>query len=179
MFANLVETDQVYGHRNDVPGFHGALQRDRRGGRRLARAARPRARPARPDRRPRLRPDHAGHRPHARARAAARALRRPRRRAATTARSPTSAPPRCAGSPAATPPRCPASRSCREAARGPGAARGRRRIAGGACGGAAPRSCVSRRLRRRQPAAKATPSPAAARAPRPAKPGTSSSSTRC
>jgi phosphopentomutase len=27
VFANLVETDQVYGHRNDVPGFHGALQR--------------------------------------------------------------------------------------------------------------------------------------------------------
>ena len=26
MFANLVETDQVFGHRNDVPGFHGALQ---------------------------------------------------------------------------------------------------------------------------------------------------------
>jgi phosphopentomutase len=27
VFANFVETDQVYGHRNDVPGFHGALQR--------------------------------------------------------------------------------------------------------------------------------------------------------
>ncbi len=26
VFANFVETDQVYGHRNDVPGFHGALQ---------------------------------------------------------------------------------------------------------------------------------------------------------
>ena len=26
MFANLVETDQVYGHRKDVAGFHGALQ---------------------------------------------------------------------------------------------------------------------------------------------------------
>ncbi len=26
VFANLVETDQVFGHRNDVPGFHGALQ---------------------------------------------------------------------------------------------------------------------------------------------------------
>ena len=26
MFANLVETDQVFGHRNDVEGFHGALQ---------------------------------------------------------------------------------------------------------------------------------------------------------
>ncbi len=27
VFTNLVETDQVYGHRQDVPGFHGALQR--------------------------------------------------------------------------------------------------------------------------------------------------------
>jgi phosphopentomutase len=27
VFANLVETDQVYGHRKDVPGFHAALQR--------------------------------------------------------------------------------------------------------------------------------------------------------
>ena len=26
VFANLVETDQVYGHRKDVPGFHRALQ---------------------------------------------------------------------------------------------------------------------------------------------------------
>ena len=26
VFANFVETDQVYGHRNDVPGFHAALQ---------------------------------------------------------------------------------------------------------------------------------------------------------
>ncbi|HEX5620802.1 MAG TPA: phosphopentomutase [Solirubrobacteraceae bacterium] len=26
VFANLVETDQVFGHRNDVQGFHGALQ---------------------------------------------------------------------------------------------------------------------------------------------------------
>ena len=26
MFTNLVETDQVYGHRQDVPGFHRALQ---------------------------------------------------------------------------------------------------------------------------------------------------------
>jgi len=26
IFTNLVETDQVYGHRNDVPGFHGALR---------------------------------------------------------------------------------------------------------------------------------------------------------
>ena len=35
VFTNLVETDQVYGHRNDVPGYHEALQGDRRrGGRR-------------------------------------------------------------------------------------------------------------------------------------------------
>jgi phosphopentomutase len=27
VFANFVETDQMYGHRNDVAGFHGALQR--------------------------------------------------------------------------------------------------------------------------------------------------------
>jgi phosphopentomutase len=27
VFANFVETDQVYGHRGDVPGFHGALRR--------------------------------------------------------------------------------------------------------------------------------------------------------
>ena len=26
VFTNLVETDQVYGHRQDIPGFHGALQ---------------------------------------------------------------------------------------------------------------------------------------------------------
>jgi phosphopentomutase len=26
VFANLVETDQVYGHRHDVEGFHGALR---------------------------------------------------------------------------------------------------------------------------------------------------------
>jgi len=26
VFTNLVETDQVYGHRNDVPGYHRALQ---------------------------------------------------------------------------------------------------------------------------------------------------------
>jgi phosphopentomutase len=26
IFVNLVETDQVYGHRQDVPGFHGALR---------------------------------------------------------------------------------------------------------------------------------------------------------
>ena len=80
VFANFVETDQVYGHRGDVPGFHEALQGHRRGGRRLARAPRPGAGPARPHRRPRVRPDHARLRPHARARAAAGGVRRPRRR---------------------------------------------------------------------------------------------------
>ena len=46
MFTNLVETDQVYGHRNDVPGFHGALQAiDAEVGEWLA-AAGPGARPA-------------------------------------------------------------------------------------------------------------------------------------
>ena len=55
VFTNLVETDQVYGHRKDVEGFHAALRAHRRGGRRLARAA-ARRRPAGADRRPRLRP---------------------------------------------------------------------------------------------------------------------------
>ena len=27
VFANLIETDQIYGHRKDVEGFHGALRR--------------------------------------------------------------------------------------------------------------------------------------------------------
>jgi phosphopentomutase len=27
VFTNLVETDQVYGHRQDVPGFHEALRK--------------------------------------------------------------------------------------------------------------------------------------------------------
>ena len=30
---NLVETDQVYGHRHDVEGFHRGAEGDRRGGR--------------------------------------------------------------------------------------------------------------------------------------------------
>ena len=32
MFANFVETDQVFGHRNDVEGFHGALREIDAGG---------------------------------------------------------------------------------------------------------------------------------------------------
>ena len=79
VFTNLVETDQVYGHRGDVPGYHGALQAIDAEVGELARAAGPGARPADHHRRPRLRPDDPRHRPHARARAAARALRGPRR----------------------------------------------------------------------------------------------------
>ena len=46
IFVNLVETDQVYGHRHDVEGFHDALREIDAARRRLARAA-PRRRPAR------------------------------------------------------------------------------------------------------------------------------------
>ena len=78
VFANLVETDQVYGHRHDVEGFHRALREiDAAVGEWLGAAAR--RRPARPHRRPRRRPARAAHRPHARARAAAGHLRRPGR----------------------------------------------------------------------------------------------------
>ena len=59
VFTNLVETDQIYGHRGDVPGWHEAMQGDRRRGRPLARAAGPGARHAGHHRRPRLRPDDA------------------------------------------------------------------------------------------------------------------------
>ncbi len=38
VFTNLVETDQVYGHRNDVPGYHRAPS-DRRRGRDVAAAS--------------------------------------------------------------------------------------------------------------------------------------------
>ena len=102
VFTNLVETDQVYGHRNDVPGYHGALKAIDAEVGRVARAPGPGARPAGHHRRPRLRPDDARHRPHARARAAARALRRATADAATTVRSRTSARRSCTGSPAAT-----------------------------------------------------------------------------
>ena len=69
-FTNLVETDQLYGHRHDIDGFHGALREiDAAVGQWLATAAR--RRPARADRRPRRRPDDGPHRPHARVRAAA------------------------------------------------------------------------------------------------------------
>ena len=63
-FTNLVETDQVYGHRHDVEGFHHALQEiDAAVGEwlELLRAGRsPGA-----HRRPRRRPHRVAHRPHA------------------------------------------------------------------------------------------------------------------
>ena len=79
VFANFVETDQVYGHRGDVPGFHDALK--------VIDAAvagwLERLDPERDllvlDGRPRLRPDDARLGPHARVCAAAGRLRRPRR----------------------------------------------------------------------------------------------------
>ena len=52
VFANLVETDQVFGHRNDVEGFHRRAARGSTRRSALAGAARARARPARPHRRP-------------------------------------------------------------------------------------------------------------------------------
>ena len=111
VFANLVETDQVYGHRQRRARLPRRAQADRRRGGGVARAHRSRARPARPDRRPRLRPDDAGHRPLARARPAAGVRSRATAADATTARSPTSARACCAGSPGATSTRCRARRS--------------------------------------------------------------------
>jgi phosphopentomutase len=70
VFTNLVETDQVYGHRHDLAGFHGAL-------REIDAAVAPWLEllgdedPAGAHRRSRVRPDRIPHRPHARARAAA------------------------------------------------------------------------------------------------------------
>ena len=78
VFTNLVETDQLYGHRKDVEGFHAALRRiDAEVAAWLGLLGD--GRPAGPDRRPRLRPALAPQRPHARARAAAGRVRRPRR----------------------------------------------------------------------------------------------------
>ena len=96
IFVNLVETDQVYGHRHDVEGFHEALKEiDAAVAGWLAAAAR--RRPAGPHRRPRRGPE----------RPATPTTRASTRRcwpaspgttaAATTARSPTSAPACCAG----------------------------------------------------------------------------------
>ena len=78
IFVNLVETDMLWGHRNDPVNFHRCLQDFDRRLPDLLEALRAR-RPADPHVRPRLRPDDAVDRPLARARAAARV----RRRAAT------------------------------------------------------------------------------------------------
>ena len=99
IFANLVETDMIYGHRNDPAGFHGCLREFDRAVPRSARGAAAR-RPARALLRPRLRPDHAVDRPLARVRPAGRAHARAASgipAAGTTATSPTSAPPSAAG----------------------------------------------------------------------------------
>ena len=94
VFVNLVETDMLWGHRNDpreLPPLPPGLRPAAAG---PARRAAPR-RPAHPHLRPRLRPDDAVDRPLARARDAARVRRRAQRRRAraTTASSPTSARP--------------------------------------------------------------------------------------
>ncbi len=77
-FANLIETDQVFGHRKDVEGFHGALREiDEAVGRWVARMGT--RGPADHHGRPRRRSGDGALRPHARARPAARPLRRRRR----------------------------------------------------------------------------------------------------
>ena len=76
IFANLVDFDTVYGHRNNVDGLRAESRAVRRAALRAA-AASAAGRPADPDGRPRQRPDDAEHRPLARVRAAA-GLRRAR-----------------------------------------------------------------------------------------------------
>ena len=77
IFVNLVETDQVYGHRHDVEGFHGALKEiDAAVGSWLELLRDDDL--LDPHRRPRRGPERGPHRPHARVRAAAGALRRER-----------------------------------------------------------------------------------------------------
>ena len=99
VFTNLVETDQVYGHRGDVPGFHDALKAiDAEVGRWLERLD-----PARDlliitadhgcD------PTTPGHGPHARARRRCSRASTATAGGATTVRSRTSARRCCAGSP--------------------------------------------------------------------------------
>ena len=70
VFANLVDFDMLYGHRNDPAGYARALEAFDACAAAAARPARAR-RPPGHHRRPRLRPDHALHRPLARVRAAA------------------------------------------------------------------------------------------------------------
>ena len=72
VFANLVETDQVYGHRKDVEGFHGALREIDAAVGGVARAAGPEGDLLVLTADHGCDPDHARHRPHPRARAAAR-----------------------------------------------------------------------------------------------------------
>ena len=92
VFTNLVETDMLWGHRNDPVNFHRCLQDFDRRLPDLLDALRA-GRPADPHLRPRLRPDDAVDRPLARARAAARLRRRAGTRpgGSTRASSPTSA----------------------------------------------------------------------------------------
>jgi phosphopentomutase len=107
LFANLVDFDTLYGHRNDVAGY----ARQPRALRRAARGLLPRCarRPAGRHRRPRQRSDDAEHRPLARVRAGAGEGAAREGRASTSARarpSPTSG---------RRSPRCSACRRCRTA----------------------------------------------------------------
>ena len=93
IFANLVDFDTQYGHRNDVAGLRREPRAVRRAAGRAAAAAAGR-RPARRHRRPRQRSDDAEHRSLARVRAAAgrgRAACAPASTSARARRSPTSA----------------------------------------------------------------------------------------
>ena len=127
LFANLVDFDQVWGHRNDVAGFAAGLAAvDAAVGEWLPLLARRRRHAAL--RRPRRGPDDGEHRPLARVLAAARA--RAWRRGATTAPRRTSAPRRSRCSPARRR-RCRAGRSADAVRRGRARPRGRLRAARG------------------------------------------------
>jgi phosphopentomutase len=117
VFVNVVETDQVYGHRHDVDGFHHAL--------RAIDAAADEWLDLRDDEDLLvLTADH-GVDPWRRTRTTRASTRRcspssaATPGAATTARSPMSAPACCAGSPAATPRTCLARRSSHRPASAP------------------------------------------------------------